>query len=295
MLALTLLLMASAFSLHQIVAVVPPVRLQLAMFQSEDRGDRFVEERQIVRDHQHPAPIGCEPLDEPGLGVEVEMVGRLVEEKDVGLGEEDPRQLDPPPLATGHRQHRLVELVVADPQRSGHSLSLGLCDETTLGLEFLVETAEVGDTAVPLRPVEVVEPATGLLDSPLKGTDLTCHQDSLQSGGVGVLQLWQRGLLGEIANAARAEHRPFDRSLGTGEGPDESGLARTVSSDEADPVSGLHAERGPFEQDTGTDIDSEVAGDQHGRNLCRQNDRRRLPAIRGELAALRASTGVLAD
>ena len=65
---------------------------------------------------QHSSAVGGEPLDQPGLGVEVEVVGGLVEEQDIGLGEQDAGQFDPSPLPARHRHHRLVQLLVADPQ-----------------------------------------------------------------------------------------------------------------------------------------------------------------------------------
>ena len=108
MLAHSLFLQSTAIAFDQVVGVVAPVGLQLAMLQGENRGDRLIEQGQVVGHHEHPAPICGEPLDQPRLGVEVEVVGRLVEEQDIGLGKEDPGQFHPSPLATGHRDHGLV-------------------------------------------------------------------------------------------------------------------------------------------------------------------------------------------
>ena len=164
------------------------------------------------------------------------MVGRLVEEQDIGLGKEDPGQLHPSPLATGHRDHGLVELVVSDPESGRHALRLCLGHETALGLEFLVETAETGDASVSLLAVEVMEPMSGLLDPTLQGTDLPGHEDSLQRGGVWMLQFGQGGLLGEIAESARTQDGAFGGNESPGERLHQGGLARPVPAHEADAV-----------------------------------------------------------
>ena len=236
MLAHSLFLQSTAITFDQVVGVVASVGLQLAVLQGENGGDRLIEQGEIMGDHQHAAPICGEPLDQPGLGVEVEMVGRLVEEQDIGLGKEDPGQLHPSPLSTGHGDHGLVQLVVPDPESGRHALCLCLGHETALGLELLVETAETGDASVSLLTVEVVKSPSGLLYPALQGTDLPGHENSLQRRGVWMLQFGQRGLLGEIAESARTQDGPLGGSESAGERLHQSGLARPVPAHEADAV-----------------------------------------------------------
>ena len=66
----------------------------------EHAGDRLVEQVEVVADHQQRAAVGAQELQQPRLGVDVEVVGRLVEQQHVGAGEEDAGQLDAAPLAT---------------------------------------------------------------------------------------------------------------------------------------------------------------------------------------------------
>ena len=99
-----------------------------------------------------------------------------------------------------------------------------------------METAETGDASVSLLTVEVVEPMSGLLDPTLQGTDLPGHEDSLQRGGIGMLQFGQGGLLGEIAESARAQDRPLGGSERPGERLHQGGLPRPVSAHETDPI-----------------------------------------------------------
>src|SRR5690606_24553415 len=131
-----------------------------------------------------PALVRSHPVDEPGLGVEVEMVGRLVEEEDVRLGEEDARQLDPASLAPRHGPDGLMQLGCPDTDGGRDALGLGLGDQAALGLELVEEAAETDDAPVALFTVEMLQTGPGMLDATLHGADLPRHEDSLQRGGV---------------------------------------------------------------------------------------------------------------
>ncbi len=107
------------------------------------------------------------------------MVGRLVQEEDVGLGEQDPGQLDASPLAPGHGGHRLGELVVADADVRSDPLRLGFGHETSLRLELVVESGEPPYAPVPLLTVEPVETSTGVLNAALHHSDVPGHEHAL--------------------------------------------------------------------------------------------------------------------
>jgi len=53
-----------------------------------------------VADDEQRAAESAEEAEEPFLGVDVEVVRRLVEAQHLGPGEEDPRELDAPTLTT---------------------------------------------------------------------------------------------------------------------------------------------------------------------------------------------------
>ena len=63
--------------------VVPGVGPELLRVEVDDAGDDAVEEIAVVGDEQQRAGIAGEPVLEPQHGVEVEVVGRLVEEQEV--------------------------------------------------------------------------------------------------------------------------------------------------------------------------------------------------------------------
>src|SRR5690606_12653366 len=76
------------------------VEAQRAALELGGAGDDAVEEEAIVGDEQERAgllarEVGLEPLD----GVDVEVVGGLVEDRELGARDQEPREIDAPPLA----------------------------------------------------------------------------------------------------------------------------------------------------------------------------------------------------
>ncbi len=73
----------------QKLRIVAGIGLHLAVvLQQEDATDDAVEESRHVRDHQHGLWHGREITTEPGHGLFINMVGGLVEQKELGLLEE---------------------------------------------------------------------------------------------------------------------------------------------------------------------------------------------------------------
>ena len=60
-----------------------------------------LQEVAVVGDHQQRARPGVQVVLEHGQGVDVQVVGRLVQQQHVRLGEQQPQELQPPPLAAG--------------------------------------------------------------------------------------------------------------------------------------------------------------------------------------------------
>ncbi len=85
----------------------------------EHARDRLVEQFEVVADHQQRAAVGAQEPHQPGLGVDVEVVRRLVEQQHVGAGEQDAGELDPPALAAREHPERQVEAVGAEAEAGG--------------------------------------------------------------------------------------------------------------------------------------------------------------------------------
>src|SRR5690606_4897318 len=64
--------------------VVAGVSLHLALLDVHDTVDCAIEELAIVRDHEQRAAIAAQPLLEPHHRIEIEMIGRLIQQQQVG-------------------------------------------------------------------------------------------------------------------------------------------------------------------------------------------------------------------
>ena len=132
----------AAFLLEPLLLLLQPGRVvalvgdAAAAVEFEDPAGDVVEEVAVVGDDQDRARIGAQMPFEPVDRLGVEMVGRLVEQQQLGLFEQQPAERDAAPLAArerGHvgvvgraaqRVHRLLDLAVEIPQALGLDLVL---------------------------------------------------------------------------------------------------------------------------------------------------------------------------
>ena len=111
----------------------------------EDAGDRLVEQLEVVADHEQGAAVAAQEPEQPFLGVDVEVVGRLVEEQDVAAGEEDAGDLGTAPLTAGEHADREVLPRRVEPEAGGDRPGLALGGVPTVGAEQLLGPAVAGD------------------------------------------------------------------------------------------------------------------------------------------------------
>src|SRR5262249_62362952 len=76
--------------------VVAWPRRQLTAIDLDDPRGQPLQKRSIVRDERDRAAIGSQKFLEPGNGVDIEMIGWLVEEQQVRLGDQRPREQNAP-------------------------------------------------------------------------------------------------------------------------------------------------------------------------------------------------------
>ncbi len=96
--------------------VVAGVATQPARVDVQDHGRGRVEELAVVRDEDQRPAIGREPALEPDHRVEVEVVGGLVEQQQVGAAHQGAREVETHPPAAGERADALRELVLGEAQ-----------------------------------------------------------------------------------------------------------------------------------------------------------------------------------
>ena len=153
-------------------------------------------------DKEQRAPPAGEKLLQPGDRLEVEVVGRLVEQQHVGLGDQGPRQKHPTLAAGGERGKRGVAV-------EAHRLDRAV--DQRLDVPRLQQP--LGHTAGEGRPHDLTDRAIERLRHVLLKQGHRCPRRHDAGAGVG-LDL-------------------------PGEQPQERGLARPVAAEQPDPLAGL--------------------------------------------------------
>ena len=118
----------------------------------EDPAGGVVEEIAVVGDRDHgPVVLGEEAL-EPGDRLRVEMVGRLVEEEQIGVPEEEPAERHPAALPA--REGRDPHLARRAAQRVHRDLDLALELPAVARVDLLLELRLLGDEGIHPHLVE---------------------------------------------------------------------------------------------------------------------------------------------
>ena len=97
--------------------------------------DDGVEQLSVVGDDDQPAGEALQVAAQPHDRVGVQVVGRLVEQQGLGVGEQDPRQLDAAPLAAREGLQRLREHAIGQAEVGRDPRRLGLGRVTARGHE----------------------------------------------------------------------------------------------------------------------------------------------------------------
>ncbi len=170
------------------------------------RGD-FIEEPTVVGHHQQRARPRCQVRRQPVDRIHVEMVGRLVEEQQLRLGQQRPGQRDPPSFSTRERSDRRVQ---------------------------------TGPEAAQLdSPQQAVEhPAEGSVSGPLV---LGAAADQRLADRVVPLELIALGQQHGL-HIPGPGHHPRVGRLHARDQPEQGRLAAAVATHHADAVAGAHAQ-----------------------------------------------------
>ena len=172
-----------------------------------------------------------EVLLEPFEGVEVEVVGRLVEEEQVRIGDDEPRQRRPGLLATRQRRRRLRPLVPREPEPAQRALD-PLVERVATEDLVLMEELGIGVVGDPLLALHRRQPLGHPIEVRRAGPD---RGPQVRRGHERLVEV---GLLGEQpeAQAALAMDLAAVRLVATGGEAQERRLAGAVRADQADPV-----------------------------------------------------------
>ena len=235
--------------------------------QMQDPRDRRVQQADVVAHDHQPALVPGQELHEPRLGIGVEVVRRLVQQQEVGSAEEDPGELQPPPLPSGERPDGESEPVLGQSEAGGDAAGLGLgvvaAQAAVLVLQPRVASdVGLGRVLLQLQP-RLLHPARHL-------HEFARGQDVLQPRDLVVLTMLPR-VLPQVAERAPAHDRSGRGVRLSRQDLQGAGLAGTVASHDAHLVSRAQREREPFDDGETPGLDREIDRFQ-GRHLRLRTD-----------------------
>ena len=162
-------------ALLDVLAVVADVVGQLAQVEVGDARDDRVEEVAVVRDEDDRVRIRAEVLLEPVARLEIEVVGRLVEQQQVRAPEQQLGQRDAHLPAAGERLRRTVVVLGAEAEAAQHRR------DAQVHAVALVEPEPILELAVARRASRRARPA-GSMASPSR-CSMSCISAFMSSSG----------------------------------------------------------------------------------------------------------------
>ena len=211
----------------------------VAAIQLQNPPGHVVQKVAVVRDRDDRARIGLQVPLQPRYRLRVQVVGRLVQQQDVWLGEQQPAERHPTPLAAGEDLHRGVARRAA--QRLHRLLQPVVQVPGVVLVQRLLDAALLFDQRVEVR-VRVVELLADRVVLPQEVNDGLRGFLHHLAHGLGVIQL--RLLRQQTAGVALREHRLAQVVLiHAGHDAQQGALARAVQPQHADLRAVEEAER----------------------------------------------------
>ena len=232
--------------------VAAAVERELAAFEVQDPVDGRVEQIAVVADDDHGAGIVRDMVFQPERALEIEVVGRLVKQQEIGLGEQGRRKRHPHAPAAGEfaTGALLLRMGKAQPGKN-----LGGARRRRVGADIGEPRLDFGDAVRVARGLGLGQKPRAL------GLGLEHHVEE----GFGPV----RRLLREPADArawrkldAAALRRHF-----AGDRAEQGRLAGAVASDQADAGAGGNPCRGALEQELAGEPHRDIVEHEHARYL----------------------------
>ena len=232
-------------------AVVAAVAGELAVFDVQGDVGHGVEKLAVVADHQHGAGVFFQPGFQPHQRVEVEVVGRFVEQQQVGRAHQRARELQAHAPAAGKAVDRLIQFAHLEAQP----------EDQRLRARLRVVRAGVVQRHVGVRHALAVVAFFGSGDLGLRRSELRVAGDD----EIG------RRLAGLRHVLRHLRHAPLRRDgkvalvlvQGAVQQRKQAGLAGAVAPHQADHFTGVDRGRGVVEQHAGTAPKADVFKQNH--------------------------------
>ena len=201
-----------------------------------------------MADHHQAATVGAQVVAQPGDRVGVQVVRRLVQQQHLGVAEQDPGQLDPPPLAPGQGAERLVHHPVGQPEAGGEGRRLRFGRVPAQHGHPLFQPGVPADGRVGPVPVGVGHLHLGLAHPGAQLVEAPCGQHTVHRHDV---QVAGARILGQVTDGAAAPDGPGRGQRLAGQHLEQGCLTGPVPAHQADPVAGPHLEIRAVQQQPG--------------------------------------------
>ena len=234
------LLLLLRLALAEIVVVVAAVADQLALADLDDAADELVQELAVVRDQQDRAGVGLQVVLEPQQRLEVEMVGRLVEQQQVRLLDEQAREVRAHHPAAAHRAQRAGRSPArGTPARRGSSWPSARAGSRRARRTASARSWKSSDSASWPASNAFIRRWSSMTSGVMPGRQL-------EHG----LVADRRGFLRQMADRRLRSTRHFARvrRVAPEDEREERGLARAVRADQPDAVLAVDLQRHVLEQ-----------------------------------------------
>ena len=203
-----------------------------------------------------------ELVEQPALRRPVEVVGRLVQDHQLGLLEEDPHEVDPAPLAPRERLDVLQEELLAQTEAIGQTGHHRLGLVAAVGLELLLQVGEELDV---LGRGVVGHGLACRTHGFVEHVEATGREDVGEAGGLQA-EPAGHGRLGQEAERAQEPDVATVAQLGGGltdDDRDEGRFAGAVPADQAHLLPCAHDEGGVGDQHPIANFDGEGRANDH--------------------------------
>ena len=237
---------------RHVLVVVARVDAQLAVIQIRHVGADGVQEVTVVRDDDHGAFTIVEHLLQPADGVDVQVVGRFVQQQDVGVGEQRLCQQHPQFPARGHFAHGAVVQLDGD---AGTQQQLAGAGFGGIAVVFCDQAFQLGGLhVVVVGGVEVGIDGIALGDG---GPQLAmAHHDHVQHAHLFVGELILAQLTDALVDVQA--HITASGLQIAAEDLHEGGLATAVCADEAVAVAAAKLDADVLKQRLGAELHGDV-------------------------------------
>ena len=241
---------------HVVLVNHAAVRIQV-----EDAVDDKLHQVNIVANDHQAAREVLQEVTQPHNGVSIQVVGRLIQQHGVRIGEENTRQLHTATLTTRQSRQRLGEHTLRQVQVGGDDRRLRLSRVAATGNKLSLKTVVAAHTLSAHRRVLTRHIVLRLTHLARHTVQATRRKDAVTRQLAHVIHL---RVLWKVADSAAAGHRTVSGQGQTGKHLSHSGLTGTVATDQTNLIALIDAEGDLFHEQARACTQFEVLYSNHG-------------------------------